>query len=74
MSDGFRKFERSCICVFTILFTLFLYAYIFSMYRKQKKGIVDYERYGYLALNDALEDELIEPRHKNAHDNGIKES
>ncbi len=59
---------------FTILFTLFLYAYIFSMYRKQKKGIVDYERYGYLVLNDALEDELIEPRHKNAHDNGIKES
>ncbi len=59
---------------FTILFTLFLYAYIFSMYRKQKNGIVDYERYGYLALNDALEDELIEPRHKNAHDNGIKES
>ncbi len=40
----------------------------------KKKGIVDYERYGYLALNDALEDELIEPRHKNAHDNGIKES
>ncbi|EQD89444.1 cbb3-type cytochrome oxidase component FixQ family protein [Helicobacter pylori SouthAfrica50] len=23
---------------FTILFTLFLYAYIFSMYRKQKKA------------------------------------
>ncbi|WRE63146.1 cytochrome c oxidase, cbb3-type, CcoQ subunit [Helicobacter pylori] len=59
---------------FTILFTLFLYAYIFSIYRKQKKGIVDYERYGYLALNDALEDELIEPRHKKAHDNSIKES
>ncbi|GAA9925648.1 cytochrome c oxidase, cbb3-type, CcoQ subunit [Helicobacter pylori] len=59
---------------FTILFTLFLYAYIFSMYRKQKKGIMDYERYGYLALNDALEDELIEPRHKNAHNNGTKES
>ncbi|GAA8748903.1 cytochrome c oxidase, cbb3-type, CcoQ subunit [Helicobacter pylori] len=59
---------------FTILFTLFLYAYIFSMYRKQKKGIVDYERYGYLALNDALEDELIEPRHKKAYGNNTKES
>ncbi|MUU28755.1 CcoQ/FixQ family Cbb3-type cytochrome c oxidase assembly chaperone, partial [Helicobacter pylori] len=31
-------------------------------------------RYGYLALNDALEDELIEPRHKEVHDKGIKES
>ncbi|WP_180422671.1 cytochrome c oxidase, cbb3-type, CcoQ subunit [Helicobacter pylori] len=59
---------------FTILFTLFLYAYIFNMYRKQKKGIVDYERYGYLALNDALEDELIEPRHKKAYGNNTKES
>ncbi|GAA8065817.1 cytochrome c oxidase, cbb3-type, CcoQ subunit [Helicobacter pylori] len=59
---------------FTIFFTLFLYAYIFSMYRKQKKGIVDYERYGYLALNDALEDELIEPRHKKAYGNNTKES
>ncbi|GAA9173829.1 cytochrome c oxidase, cbb3-type, CcoQ subunit [Helicobacter pylori] len=59
---------------FTILFTLFLYAYIFSMYRKQKKGIVDYERYGYLALNDTLEDELIEPRHKKAYGNNTKES
>ncbi|GAA8799544.1 cytochrome c oxidase, cbb3-type, CcoQ subunit [Helicobacter pylori] len=59
---------------FTILFTLFLYAYIFSMYRKQKKGIADYERYGYLALNDTLEDELIEPRHKKAYGNNTKES
>ncbi len=59
---------------FTILFTLFLYAYIFSMYRKQKKGIVDYERYGYLVLNDTLEDELIEPRHKKAYGNNTKES
>ncbi len=59
---------------FTILFTLFLYAYIFSMYRKQKKGIVDYERYGYLVLNDNLEDELIEPRHKKAYGNNTKES
>ncbi|WP_187908000.1 MULTISPECIES: cytochrome c oxidase, cbb3-type, CcoQ subunit [Helicobacter] len=59
---------------FTILFTLFLYAYIFSMYRKQKKGIVDYERYGYLVLNDTLEDELIEPRHKKVYGNNTKES
>ncbi|AFI05657.1 cytochrome c oxidase, cbb3-type, CcoQ subunit [Helicobacter cetorum] len=59
---------------FTILFTLFLYAYIFSMYRKQKKGVVDYERYGYLVLNDALEDELIEPRHKRVYGNSTKES
>ncbi|MFC3847329.1 cytochrome c oxidase, cbb3-type, CcoQ subunit [Helicobacter baculiformis] len=47
---------------FTILFTLFLYAYIVSMYVKDKKGITNYERYSQLALQDELHDALIEPR------------
>ncbi|WP_121021392.1 cytochrome c oxidase, cbb3-type, CcoQ subunit [Helicobacter vulpis] len=47
---------------FTILFTLFLYAYIVSMYVKDKKGITDYERYSQLALQDELHDAPIEPR------------
>ncbi|MDO7252425.1 cytochrome c oxidase, cbb3-type, CcoQ subunit [Helicobacter cappadocius] len=48
--------------VATILLVIFLYTYIVSMYVKQKKGIVDYERYADLALKDNLDDELIEPR------------
>ncbi|WP_104696367.1 cytochrome c oxidase, cbb3-type, CcoQ subunit [Helicobacter salomonis] len=47
---------------FTILFTLFLYAYIISMYVKDKKGITNYERYSQLALQDELHDTPIEPR------------
>ncbi|TSA86536.1 cytochrome c oxidase, cbb3-type, CcoQ subunit [Helicobacter mehlei] len=47
---------------FTILFTIFLYAYIVSMYVKDKKGITDYERYSQLALQDELDDVVIEPR------------
>ncbi|GMT38368.1 Cytochrome c oxidase, cbb3-type FixQ [Helicobacter bizzozeronii] len=47
---------------FTILFTLFLYAYIVSMYVKDKKGITNYERYSQLALQDELDDAVIEPR------------
>lgn len=47
---------------FTIVFTIFLYAYIVSMYVKDKKGITDYERYSQLALQDELDDTLIEPR------------
>ncbi|GAD19377.1 hypothetical protein HFN_0508 [Helicobacter fennelliae MRY12-0050] len=34
------------------------------MYRKQKNGTRDYEKYGELAVNDDLNDELIEPRIK----------
>ncbi|PAF54526.1 cytochrome c oxidase, cbb3-type, CcoQ subunit [Helicobacter sp. 13S00482-2] len=48
--------------VVTVLLVVFLYAYIVSMYMKQKKGIVDYERYADLALKDNLDDEIIEPR------------
>ncbi|BCZ17843.1 Cytochrome c oxidase, cbb3-type FixQ [Helicobacter sp. NHP19-003] len=48
---------------FTVLFTLFLYFYIISMYVKDKKGITDYERYSQLALQDELTDAPIEPRH-----------
>ncbi|PAF42943.1 cytochrome c oxidase, cbb3-type, CcoQ subunit [Helicobacter sp. 11S03491-1] len=48
--------------VATILLVIFLYSYIVSMYIKQKKGIVDYEKYADLALKDGLNDELIEPR------------
>ncbi|CRF50931.1 Cytochrome c oxidase subunit CcoQ [Helicobacter heilmannii] len=48
---------------FTVLFTLFLYFYIVSMYVKDKKGITDYERYSQLALQDELNDTPIEPRH-----------
>lgn len=48
--------------VATVLLVVFLYSYIVSMYIKQKKGIVDYEKYADLALKDNLDDELIEPR------------
>ncbi len=50
--------------VVTILLVIFLYGYIFSLYRRQKKGIEDYERYGYLALDDKLSDKVIEERVK----------
>lgn len=48
--------------VVTILLIIFLYSYAISMWRRQKKGIRDYEKYGDLAINDSLNDELVEPR------------
>lgn len=48
--------------VTTIFLVIFLYGYIFTLYRRQKKGIEDYERYGYLALNDSLDDEIIDKK------------
>lgn len=48
--------------VVTTLLIIFLYSYAISMWRRQKKGIRDYEKYGDLAVNDSLNDELVEPR------------
>ena len=48
--------------VATIFLVVFLYGYIFNLYSRQKRGIEDYERYGYLALKDSLDDEIIDER------------
>lgn len=54
----------SAYFIITVLLVVFLYSYAISMYRKQKNGTRDYEKYGELAVNDDLNDELIEPRIK----------
>lgn len=46
----------------TLLLCVFLYLYIFRMYREEKKGIRDYEKYSRLALDDGINDEIIEKR------------
>lgn len=48
----------------TVLLVVILYRYIYYLYSSQRKGIRDYEKYANLALNDNLDDELVEPRTK----------
>ncbi len=53
---------------FTIFLVVILYGYILHLYRSEKKGERDYEKYGKLALDDELSDRPIEenPKAKNA--------
>jgi cytochrome c oxidase cbb3-type subunit 4 len=53
---------------FTIFLVVILYGYILHLYRSEKKGERDYEKYGKLALDDELSDRPIEenPNVKNA--------
>lgn len=44
----------------TIFLVVWLYAYIYYLYRAQATGKVDYEKYSKLALQDSLDDALIE--------------
>jgi len=42
------------------ILTIGLYAYIYHLYKSQKSGIKDYEKYANLALNDEIDDCLVE--------------
>jgi cytochrome c oxidase cbb3-type subunit 4 len=44
----------------TILLVVLLYWYILHLYRSEKRGEADYEKYGRLALDDELTDAPIE--------------
>lgn len=54
--------QKIAYLVVTLLLCAFLYFYIFKMYREEKKGIRDYEKYSRLALDDGINDEIIEKR------------
>ncbi|TLD80858.1 cytochrome c oxidase, cbb3-type, CcoQ subunit [Helicobacter sp. MIT 05-5293] len=58
------EYQKIIYLVVTLLLVAFLYGYIYHLYSSQRKGIKDYEKYANLALNDNLDDELIEPRNK----------
>ncbi len=46
----------------TIALVVFLYSYIYYMYKAQRTGAKDYEKYARLALDDGILDTPIESR------------
>lgn len=60
--DTLVALQKIAYLVVTLLLCVFLYLYIFKMYREEKKGIRDYEKYSRLALDDGINDEIIEKR------------
>ncbi|BCD60915.1 MULTISPECIES: cytochrome c oxidase, cbb3-type, CcoQ subunit [unclassified Nitratiruptor] len=44
-----------------IFLTFVLYGYIVHLYRSEKKGERDYEKYGKMALDDELTSKPVEP-------------
>ena len=49
---------------FTIFLVVILYGYILHLYRSEKKGEADYEKYGKMALDDELHDKPVEANPK----------
>jgi len=53
------------------IITIGLYAYIYHLYKSQRDGTRDYEKYSNMALNDELDDAPVEDLypHNNKKDN-----
>lgn len=56
------EFQGYAYIIYTVILTLILYGYIIHLYRSEKKGIRDYEKYGKMALNDEITDKPVEEK------------
>ena len=52
----------------TGIVTVIFYYYIIYLYRSEKKGEKDYEKYGKLALDDELDSQILEKNPKLEND------
>ena len=52
----------------TGILIVILYSYILYLYRSEKKGERDYEKYGNLALDDELDSKILEEHPKKEKD------
>ena len=52
-----------------ILFVAILYSYILYLYRSEKRGEKDYEKYGKIALDDEIDSKPIEDMPKPTNKN-----
>jgi len=48
--------------ILTVFLSVLFIAYVYHLYRAQKKGTKDYEKYSNMALHDELTDELVEEK------------
>jgi cytochrome c oxidase cbb3-type subunit 4 len=55
----------------TVVFVIGLYWYIVYLYKGKERG-VDYEKYSDLALNDSLDDEILEATDEKKKDSSEK--
>ena len=48
----------------TLFIFIIFYAYAYSIYKRQKTGEKDFEKYSNLVLNDSLDSTPLEPRYR----------
>ncbi|MCD8212730.1 MAG: cytochrome c oxidase, cbb3-type, CcoQ subunit [Campylobacter sp.] len=58
--DSVREFQAYGYFIFTIFLVFVLYGYFYHLYKSERDGKRDYEKYSNLALNDEFDDEILE--------------
>jgi len=59
---GISEMQGYASFFMTIFFVIMLYGYIIHLYRSEKKGERDYEKYGNIALDDNITSAPIEDK------------
>lgn len=62
MIEAIVEYRGYLYFIATIALVVFLYSYIYYMYKAQRTGAKDYEKYARLALDDGILDTPIESR------------
>jgi len=57
-----RELQGYASFFMTIVMVILLYAYIVHLYRSEKKGERDFEKYGNIALDDAITSTPVEDK------------
>ncbi|NLC27758.1 MAG: cytochrome c oxidase, cbb3-type, CcoQ subunit [Campylobacteraceae bacterium] len=72
--ETIQEFQAYGYFFFTVFLVVVLYGYIYHLYRSEKSGRRDYEKYADIALNDAIDDIPVEAfSDKLKEENGKKE-
>jgi cytochrome c oxidase cbb3-type subunit 4 len=58
------ELQGQAMFYFTVFLTVILYGYILHLYKSEKRGLRDYEKYGKMALDDELSDRPVEENPK----------
>ncbi len=64
-----RNLQGYASFIMTIFLVIVLYGYIIHLYRSEKKGERDYEKYGNIALDDEIDSAPIEENPKTQSEN-----
>ncbi len=68
--ETIRELQAYGYLLMIVLLTIGLYAYIYHLYKTQKEGRRDYEKYAKLALDDDISSTPIERHTKEKNEEG----